>query len=930
MSIRVKTIVIIVAIVGVITVASIGISLSFVRKGLEETVEKDISVMVEMAEDLISSEIKLLQARTSTVAVDLLHTPEQEWPQIIREHIRLYENFMALTVFDRNGAIVQSAGRATVPADLADSPYMRRAFAGEMAISTTRQDPTGALVFHICVPMEERALAVTVPGLFLADLLSSFKIWETGSVFILDSEGTVLAHERKFLVLERYNFITVAQRNPEITSLGAFVERMIRGKQGVGRYLLFDEERLCAYTPLTGSNDGWMLGVSVPLSESPVAQVYALLLFTGLGFLGLGTLAAFMASGLIAKPFRIIHEQNIHLTELSRIAQTASDAKTRFLANMSHEMRTPLNAIIGFSDMMILSPAGEEENRANLQKIHTAGVALLGIVNDILDISRIESGKLELVPAEYGIASFINDTISVNRIRIRQKPIQFVLRLDPAIPCRMIGDELRVKQICNNLLSNACKYTLEGQVTMRVSGAVEGESVWLTVSVQDTGIGIRAEDLPKLFSDYSQINAKSNRAIEGTGLGLSIARELAKLMDGEITVESEYGKGSVFTARIRQQCATNVPIGEDIVENLEKFHYLDQAYTQTAGRVILRLPYARVLVVDDIPANLEVARGMLKPYGIRVDCVAGGQQAIELVREEKIRYNAIFMDHMMPGMDGIEAVRVIREEIGTPYARSVPIIAMTANAIVGSEQMFLQHGFQAFISKPVSIMRLDLVLTQWVRDRNLEQDCERVQADPIAETDPAQWLAARPPIDGLDLAACLERFSGNARAMLKALRSYALTTPALLEQVREPTAQTLPQYTITLHGLKSSSYGICAAVAGNRAEKLELAAKSGDTAFIAMHNGMFLETVATLIARLRDLLRDHDALSGKPEKDEPDAAVLDRLRCACERYDMDGVDKAMGELEAFSYARAAELVAWLRERVDMMDFRQILQRFSTF
>jgi CheY-like chemotaxis protein len=556
-------------------------------------------------------------------------------------------------------------------------------------------------------------------------------------------------------------------------------------------------------------------------------------------------------------------------------------------------------------------------------------VTLLGIVNDILDISRIESGKLELVPAEYGIASLINDTISVNFIHIRQKPIQFILRIDPAIPCRLIGDELRVKQICNNLLSNAFKYTREGQVTMRVSGVTEGGNVWLIVSVQDTGIGIRAEDLPRLFSNYSQIDAKSNRAIEGTGLGLSIARELAELMDGGITVESEYGKGSTFTARIRHQCATDVPIGEDIAENLEKFHYVEDTYTQTANRAIIRLPYARVLVVDDVPANLEVARGMFKPYGMRVDCVTSGQQAIDLVREERVRYSAIFMDHMMPGMDGIEAARVIREEIGTPYARSVPIIALTANAIVGNEQMFLRHGFQAFLSKPVSIMRLDLVLTQWVRDRNFEQDCGSNPADPVGETDPAQWLATRPPIDGLDLAACLERFGGDAPAMLGALRSYALTTPALLEQVRAPTVQTLPRYTIAMHGLKSSSYGICAAEAGRRAEKLELAAKSGDIAFVAIHSGLFLETVETLIARLRDLLRDHEALAGKPERDEPDAAALGRLRDACARYDMDGVDKAMEELEGFGYERGAELVAWLRERVDGMDLPQILERLST-
>jgi signal transduction histidine kinase/FixJ family two-component response regulator/HPt (histidine-containing phosphotransfer) domain-containing protein len=918
MSIRLKTIAIIVAIVGAITAASIGMSLFFVRQGLEATLVKDIAVMAEMAEDLVSSEIDLLKARAATVALDLLRTPEQDWPQLMLEQIRHHEDFMALTVFERNGSIVQAAGRAMMPADLADSKYMRQAFAGKMVISTTRQDPTGELVFHICVPMEERALAVTVPGLIFANLLAKFKVWERGNVYILGSDGTVLAHERNFMVLERYNFMERTDLQAKL--LAEFTERAIRGERGVGQYVLFGEERFSAYTPLAGSNDGWILGVSVPLSESPVEKVHGLLLLAGLGFLVLGTLAAILTSGLIAKPFRIVHEQNAHLTELSEIAQHASEAKSRFLANMSHEMRTPLNAIIGFSELMILSPADEEESRTNLQKIRTAGMTLLTIVNDILDISKIEAGKLEFVPTDYSIASLVNDIIALNLVHSRGKPVRFALQIDPATPCRVIGDELRVRQICNNLLSNAFKYTREGQVRMSLAGTVEGESVWLTVCVQDTGIGIRSEDLPKLFSDYSQIDAKSNRTIEGTGLGLSIARSLAETMDGGITVESEFGKGSTFTVRIRQQYATDMPLGVDIAENLEKFHYVEQDNPQTAARVILRLPYARVLVVDDISANLEVARGMLKPYGLQVDCVTSGQQAIDLVREEKTRYNAIFMDHMMPLMDGVEATRIIREEIDTEYARNVPIIAMTANALVGNERMFLQHGFQAFLPKPVSIMRLDLVLEQWVRNKELESDYLRSQT---AAEEPARWLAEQRPIDGFDLAAYLERFGGDVQSMLRALRSYAMNTPALLEQVREPTAQTLPDYAIVMHGLKGSTYGICAEAAGKQAEKLELAAKSGDITFVLAHNAAFLEIAGNLVDRLLDLLRDSGALAARQEKDEPDAAVLDRLREACERYDMDGVDRAMDELESFSYARRSDLVVWLRERVDMMELRQV-------
>jgi CheY-like chemotaxis protein/anti-sigma regulatory factor (Ser/Thr protein kinase) len=406
------------------------------------------------------------------------------------------------------------------------------------------------------------------------------------------------------------------------------------------------------------------------------------------------------------------------------MTRSAADAKSNFLASMSHEMRTPLNAIIGLSELSLSSGELRGEAAENVAKVYNSGVSLLGLVNDILDLSKIEAGKFEVLPADYDLPSLINDTVNLNAMRIGEKPITFDLEVDGSLFSTLFGDELRIKQVFNNLLSNAFKYTKEGTVCWSVSTERDGDDVWLVSEVRDTGIGIRAEDVDKLFASYSQVDVKSHRTVEGTGLGLSITKNLVQMMDGEIGVESVYGKGTTFRVRLRQGFVNDTPIGETVARNLKKFEYFDQQRDRSEKLVRIRLPYARVLVVDDVQVNLDVACGMMKPYQMQIDCATSGKEAIELIKAEEVRYNAIFMDHMMPEMDGIEATRIIREEIGTEYAQTVPIIALTANAIVGNEEMFLSKGFQAFLSKPIDIQRMDQVIRAWVRDKELEKELE--------------------------------------------------------------------------------------------------------------------------------------------------------------------------------------------------------------
>ncbi|MDR1351920.1 MAG: PAS domain-containing protein, partial [Treponema sp.] len=321
-------------------------------------------------------------------------------------------------------------------------------------------------------------------------------------------------------------------------------------------------------------------------------------------------------------------------------AEAASRAKSAFLATMSHEIRTPLNAIIGLSEIQLQNDL-PDDTRTDLEKIYNSGSTLLGIINDILDISKIEAGNLELIPVEYDAPSLINDTVQLNIVRIGSKPITFKLNIDDTIPARLFGDELRVKQVLNNILSNAFKYTKAGTVALQIRWEKQGGDACMIFAVSDSGQGIRKEDIGKLFSEYSQLNTKANRKIEGTGLGLSITKRLVELMGGTISVESEYGWGTTFTVRVRQGLVDERPIGKEVAENLMSFRLIETRSSRGKNLVRARMPYGKVLVVDDVATNLDVARGLMLPYGLTIDCVLSGPEAIEKIRKEEVKYDAV-------------------------------------------------------------------------------------------------------------------------------------------------------------------------------------------------------------------------------------------------------------------------------------------------
>ena len=556
-------------------------------------------------------------------------------------------------------------------------------------------------------------------------------------------------------------------------------------------------------------------------------------------------------------------------------AKDANQAKSDFLAHMSHEMRTPLNAIIGLSDLTLGMENLDSESLLNLEKISNAGMTLLGTVNDILDISKIEAGRFELIPVEYDVPSLINDTISQNILRIGEKPVEFVLDISEDLPARLFGDEIRVKQMLNNLLSNAFKYTKEGMVKLSVhSERGAGDAIWVTASVMDTGIGIKPEDIDMLFGAYSQFDTRENRELEGTGLGLQITSRIAEVMQGTVTVESEYGIGSTFTVRFRQQYISDAIISAETADNLMSFHYTDYKRRGNQRLTRISLPYARVLVVDDVATNLDVARGLMKPYRMQIDCVSSGREAIDAIRNGSPHYNAIFMDHMMPGMDGVEATQHIRE-IGTDYAAGIPIIALTANAIAGNEEMFLDKGFQAFIPKPIEIARLDDIIKRWVRNEEqeklyIEQHKDLIGQDIRSGSERRSGIDRRAlylGIDGLNISKGIERF-GDEETYFEIIRSYAVNTPALLEKLEFVSRSSLESYIIDVHGIKGSSRGIGADVYADIAEALERAARLGDYAYISAHNTSFLEAGWKLLS-------DIDNMLSQIFEDNPEQGAID-------------------------------------------------------
>jgi signal transduction histidine kinase/HPt (histidine-containing phosphotransfer) domain-containing protein/FixJ family two-component response regulator len=731
---------------------------------------------------------------------------------------------------------------------------------------------------------------------------------------------------------------------------------------------------------------------------------------------------------------RLIKAQNKRLQELTEEAQSANRTKSNFLASMSHEIRTPMNAITGMAELLLRSKLSDEA-RGYVQDIKQAGANLISIINDILDLSKIEAGKLEIVPIKYLLASLVNDSISIIRMKLMEKPVRFYTNIDGRIPNGLVGDEARLRQIFINLLSNAIKYTVKGSISISITQEKrEGSQVWLRIDVADTGLGIKPEDQAKLFADFVQVDTKKNRNIEGTGLGLAITRRLCIAMGGDITVKSEYGKGSSFIAVIPQGVYDEVPFAA--VEEPEKKKVLVYegrvCYAESVGwslknmkvpHVIVNdqdtfaealfreewffvfsgyglyekirplmarpagefaggkqpplalmvewgtegyipgvrfvslpvqslsianilngkadnkgyfdhaselntirftLPHARILVVDDISTNLKVAEGLLAPYNATVETSLGGAEAIELVKHrasEKLDYDLVFMDHMMPDVDGIEATGEIRlwetslKEQGITH-NAIPIIALTANAVSGMREMFIEKGFDDFLAKPIDISKLDDMLDRWIPKEKREQglgigdqgsdpksggDSGNKQRDSNKET-PAPKAALPPsqpliPIPGVDTAKGMAMTGGKDNFYRRVLELYIKDVLDRLPRLQTvPEADALRAFITQVHSLKSASASIGAAELSAEAAALEAAGKSENMAFIKGNLRSFTEHLTEMAENIRIALKPAQSTVSDSQLPTPGSPLLVDLQSALKSQNAVEIDRILNEL----------------------------------
>ncbi len=576
--------------------------------------------------------------------------------------------------------------------------------------------------------------------------------------------------------------------------------------------------------------------------------------------------------------------------EESRLeAENANKAKGDFLANMSHEIRTPINAVLGL-DEMIIRECKDEEIRTYAFDIKSAGKTLLGLVNDVLDFSKIESNKMEILPVEYELSSVINDLLNMITVKTSEKKLLFEIDVAETIPHLLYGDEIRIKQVVLNILTNAVKYTDRGSVALSFGYEEAGEdSIYLVVRVKDTGIGIRKEDIPALFSPFERIDEKKNRTVEGTGLGMSITTQLLIMMGSRLEVDSVYGEGSVFSFRLKQKVIDWKPIG-NFAQMYNRIREEGEKYKES-----FRAPEAKLLVVDDTAMNLTVIKGLLKRTLLQIDTAASGGECLDKIIGKK--YDIIFLDQRMPEMDGIETYHCMKQLEGNQN-ENTPVIALTANAVSGAREMFLKEGFSDYLSKPVDANKLEKLIKKYLPPE-LVKAAERMDPGQGAEGVPIIEVQKKVVIEGVDIEQGIQA-CGSEEVFWQVLREFYETIENRAGMIEDYWKNgDIRNYTIQVHALKSSARLIGAQQLSEEAKYLEECGNREDVEEINRKSKAILLHYREYLSRLQPLFREKDKkeLPVIEEKDLRDA--LSALSELVSAFDFDSADSVMQMLENY-------------------------------